>query len=253
MLRLIDADPWTVLFWRGLLSGMVVTFGLAVLYRSKTAGHFREIGSKGLWLAALFAAGTVLFRHLDYPDQGRQHPVHRLNGAAVRRHYRPAVPERSRAGAGLGCHWPGSVRHRRDRLWQPGGRQRLRAGRSGGARLCVFDRRDVLAGAQPAREQHGSGDGAGRFPDRTCRTAAGRTVRGGPGKLALPGHHGPGAAARVQPDDAGSALMFRRPKSVCCCCSKPCSARFGSGWRWAKRRALPGWSAALSSSGRWCC
>lgn len=61
LVRLIAADLWTVLFWRGLLSGLAILAGLAVLARGVPAAQFRAIGAAGIWLALLFSAGTVLF------------------------------------------------------------------------------------------------------------------------------------------------------------------------------------------------
>ena len=61
LVRLIAADDWTLLFWRGLLSGLAIFVALAVLHRAALPAQVRAIGLAGLWLAVLFSAGTVLF------------------------------------------------------------------------------------------------------------------------------------------------------------------------------------------------
>lgn len=61
LIRLITADPWTLLFWRGLLSALAILIGLAVLHRGRLVDHFQAIGRTGLWLAVLFGAGNILF------------------------------------------------------------------------------------------------------------------------------------------------------------------------------------------------
>jgi drug/metabolite transporter (DMT)-like permease len=61
LVRLIAADEWTVLFWRGLLSGLAILAGLGLLHRRRLPRQLRTIGKTGVWLAVLFSAGTVLF------------------------------------------------------------------------------------------------------------------------------------------------------------------------------------------------
>ena len=59
LVRLITVDPWTLLFWRGLLSALTILIGLAVLHRRRLADHFQAIGRLGLWLALVFAAASL--------------------------------------------------------------------------------------------------------------------------------------------------------------------------------------------------
>ena len=44
LIRLADADSWTVLFWRGLLMSIGVTILLLFTYRSKTINEFKKVG-----------------------------------------------------------------------------------------------------------------------------------------------------------------------------------------------------------------
>ena len=61
LLRLIASDEWTVLFWRGLLSGLAIFAGLAAVHGRRLPAQILGIGRAGLWAAVFFSAGTVLF------------------------------------------------------------------------------------------------------------------------------------------------------------------------------------------------
>lgn len=61
LVRLIEADDWTLLFWRGLLQGIGILLGCAVIYRARFFGTVVAIGRAGLWFAVIFAVGTVFF------------------------------------------------------------------------------------------------------------------------------------------------------------------------------------------------
>lgn len=61
LIRLIDAGTFTQLFWRGLLSGIVVLAGFALLSGRKTPERLRGIGWSGLWMAVIFSTGTFCF------------------------------------------------------------------------------------------------------------------------------------------------------------------------------------------------
>ncbi|MGE4575508.1 MAG: DMT family transporter [Candidatus Pseudothioglobus sp.] len=63
LIRLTDADSWTVLFWRGLLMSIGVTILLLFTYRSKTIDEFKKIGRGGLWIGWLHGimTGTFVF------------------------------------------------------------------------------------------------------------------------------------------------------------------------------------------------
>ncbi|MGF1609815.1 MAG: DMT family transporter [Kiloniellales bacterium] len=59
--RLIQADPWTLLFWRSLLSSVSLLLVLSILYRRQCWARIRAIGLPGLMVAALFGVGGVTF------------------------------------------------------------------------------------------------------------------------------------------------------------------------------------------------
>lgn len=61
LIRLVSADPWTLLFWRGLFSAIGMQFALLVLFRRRTLREIRRIGVAGIVLAAIFGIGTVTF------------------------------------------------------------------------------------------------------------------------------------------------------------------------------------------------
>jgi len=61
LIRLADADSWTVLFWRGLLMSIGVTILLLFTYRSKTIDEFKKIGRGGLWIGWLHGVMTGTF------------------------------------------------------------------------------------------------------------------------------------------------------------------------------------------------
>lgn len=59
--RLIDADAWTIAFWRTLSAGLVGTLGLLVLMRSRTLGAIRATGWQGLLYAFGVCTTGVMF------------------------------------------------------------------------------------------------------------------------------------------------------------------------------------------------
>ena len=61
LIRLTDADSWTVLFWRGLLMSIGVTIILLFTYRSKTIDEIKKIGRGGLWIGLLHGVMTGTF------------------------------------------------------------------------------------------------------------------------------------------------------------------------------------------------
>ncbi len=61
LVRLIHCDIWTLLFWRGLLVGVVMSLFLAVRYRFRFWHSFRAIGRIGLLSALVVAGGSLLF------------------------------------------------------------------------------------------------------------------------------------------------------------------------------------------------
>jgi len=61
LVRLISADPWTLLFWRGFLSAIGLTLGLALIYRRRTWRLIAGIGWAGVVTGIVFGVGTVAF------------------------------------------------------------------------------------------------------------------------------------------------------------------------------------------------
>ncbi|MEE8189726.1 MAG: DMT family transporter [Kiloniellales bacterium] len=61
LVRLIASDPWTMVFWRGALTGLALTAFLTAYYGRGTAARFRAIGLPGLGIAAIFAISSPLF------------------------------------------------------------------------------------------------------------------------------------------------------------------------------------------------
>lgn len=61
LVRLISADEWTILFWRGLLSSIAILLALAIMQRRRFLPGLRAIGGMGLALAVMFSIGTVFF------------------------------------------------------------------------------------------------------------------------------------------------------------------------------------------------
>ncbi len=61
IIRLIEADQWTFLFWRGLLPSLAMTAMLAARHGRRTPALFRAIGRPGLAIAFLFGISTILF------------------------------------------------------------------------------------------------------------------------------------------------------------------------------------------------
>lgn len=61
LLRLIEADIWTLAFWRGLLSGAAVLLGFAALNGRKAPAQMLAMGLPGIWITVTFAFGTLAF------------------------------------------------------------------------------------------------------------------------------------------------------------------------------------------------
>ena len=61
LVRLIETDIWTLLFWRGLLAAIALGLILAVRYRSTAPEVLHAIGRLGVVAAILMAVSTVLF------------------------------------------------------------------------------------------------------------------------------------------------------------------------------------------------
>lgn len=63
LIRLIDAGTFTQVFWRGLLSGIVVLSGFFLLAGRDAPARLRKVGWSGLWVSLIFSTGTLCFIH----------------------------------------------------------------------------------------------------------------------------------------------------------------------------------------------
>ena len=61
IIRLLNLDHWTLLFWRGLLISMGMMISLTLFYRLTTLQQFQKIGKSGILLILLFSASTLFF------------------------------------------------------------------------------------------------------------------------------------------------------------------------------------------------
>jgi drug/metabolite transporter (DMT)-like permease len=61
MIRAVDADAWTLVFWRGLLMCLVLTTVTLLRLGKGAAAEFRSIGLRGLAVGVLFGGQLILF------------------------------------------------------------------------------------------------------------------------------------------------------------------------------------------------
>jgi drug/metabolite transporter (DMT)-like permease len=61
LIRLISADQWTTLFWRGLLPGLVIFLGLALIHGRDLTNRIHAVGKPGIWIAVVFGSGSIFF------------------------------------------------------------------------------------------------------------------------------------------------------------------------------------------------
>ena len=61
LIRLIDADSWTVIFWRNSLSGFAIQLGLFLYYRRDFPKKMLGIGWAGVVMGIIWALGTFCF------------------------------------------------------------------------------------------------------------------------------------------------------------------------------------------------
>ncbi len=61
ILRLAGADPWTLLFWRGVLTGLAYLLLLGLLPRPAPLAQVLRMSPPGWWAALLFTASSILF------------------------------------------------------------------------------------------------------------------------------------------------------------------------------------------------
>ena len=61
IVRLIDIDHWTLLFWRGLFIAIGILAVMFIRYRAKTGMVIRNNGRLGILIACLFTCSTICF------------------------------------------------------------------------------------------------------------------------------------------------------------------------------------------------
>lgn len=61
LLRLLETDPFTTVFWRGLLMGLTLAGVLALVYRGRPLRAFRSIGRWGAVSAGIYALNMTSF------------------------------------------------------------------------------------------------------------------------------------------------------------------------------------------------
>lgn len=61
LVRLIDTDPMTLIFWRGALSALAILLALGCLWGRSTLANLLLIGRPGLLAGGISAVGTILF------------------------------------------------------------------------------------------------------------------------------------------------------------------------------------------------
>jgi drug/metabolite transporter (DMT)-like permease len=59
--RLVDTDPWTTVFWRGIFCAAFLTAVTARQAGRRTVAEFRSMGGSGLVMAACFAIASTCF------------------------------------------------------------------------------------------------------------------------------------------------------------------------------------------------
>lgn len=61
LIRLVNAETWTILFWRGLLFALGIIIIVVFTYRRKTLYQFKKIGKLGLFSGFIFGLSTIFF------------------------------------------------------------------------------------------------------------------------------------------------------------------------------------------------
>jgi drug/metabolite transporter (DMT)-like permease len=61
LVRVIRAQGWDLLFWRGLLEGLTLSVGLIVWYRGNFINELRRCGGQGVWSALVLTAVAISF------------------------------------------------------------------------------------------------------------------------------------------------------------------------------------------------
>ncbi|MBM09119.1 MAG: hypothetical protein CMF69_06015 [Magnetovibrio sp.] len=61
LLRLINIDPWTMNFWRGLMMAIGLVVAYSLIQRGKIRNEIAQIGIAGIALAIVFALNSITF------------------------------------------------------------------------------------------------------------------------------------------------------------------------------------------------
>ena len=61
LVRLLDMEKWSLLFYRGIMLFFCLSLFTAIRHGRKTGGCFTAIGLPGIWLALLFTVSTISF------------------------------------------------------------------------------------------------------------------------------------------------------------------------------------------------
>ena len=61
LMRLLNADTWTVLFWRGITFSIGITLLMLLMYRRGTIQQFIKIGKPGIIIGIIFSLSTLCF------------------------------------------------------------------------------------------------------------------------------------------------------------------------------------------------
>ena len=60
-IRLLSADVYTIIFWRGFCSGILILAGLVAYHRSNVLNVFRNIGTNAMWYGFFLAISGPMF------------------------------------------------------------------------------------------------------------------------------------------------------------------------------------------------
>ncbi|MBL4613346.1 MAG: DMT family transporter [Magnetovibrio sp.] len=61
LVRLVSVDEWSLLFWRGLFTGLALTLYMVLRDRRKPQIPFRDMSKRGWLVGILYAINTILF------------------------------------------------------------------------------------------------------------------------------------------------------------------------------------------------
>lgn len=61
LIRLLHADTWTVVFWRGLVFGLGICILMFLIYRKDTIKQFKKIGKAGVLIGLIFGFSSIFF------------------------------------------------------------------------------------------------------------------------------------------------------------------------------------------------